>query len=179
MSDPGSTLFLLIDVQDRLYKAMHEKEKLASSLGILIRGLQLMGIPMIATEQYPKGIGPTIPEISGLLESVPVLSKMSFSCWGDPGCREAISSSDRTRILIAGIEAHVCVYQTAIDLARSGYEVDIVADAVSSRTPFNRDTGLARMRDRGIGMTSVEIVLFELMRTAESEEFRGISKILK
>jgi len=177
--DPRSTLFLLVDVQERLYKAMHEKEKLASSLGILIRGLKTIGIPMVATEQYPQGIGPTIPEISGLLESVPVFSKMSFSCWGDTRCREAISSFDRSRILIAGIEAHVCVYQTAIDLVRSGYEVEIPADGVSSRTPFDRDIGLARMRDRGVGITSVEIVLFELMRTAEAEKFREISRILK
>jgi len=179
MLEVDQTALLIIDVQDRLYRAMHEKEVLAENIEKLIRGIRVLGIPLIATEQYPGGIGPTIPKIASLLEGVPVISKLSFSCCGDPVFLDAFRALNRKQVIIAGIESHVCVYQTTMDLLDRGYEVQIVADGVSSRTAWSRDLGLQKMRDEGAKITGTEIVLFELLKSAEAETFREISQIIK
>jgi nicotinamidase-related amidase len=179
MLEVDKTALLVIDVQDRLYRAMHEKEALADNIEKLIRGARALEIPMLATEQYPRGIGPTIPRIASLLDGAPVISKLSFSCCGDPAFLAAFQALNRRHILIAGIECHVCVYQTTMDLLDRGHEVQIVADGVSSRTAWSRDLGLQRMRDEGAKITSTEIALFELLKTAGAEPFREISQILK
>lgn len=173
------TVLLIIDVQDRLYKAMHDKEAVAERLEKLIQGARTLGIPVIATEQYPRGIGPTIPKIAKALEGVPIISKLHFSCCGDPVFSDAFRALGRRQVVIAGIECHVCVYQTAMDLLDGGWEVQIVADGVSSRTAWNRDIGLQRLRDEGAKITSTEIVLFELLKTAGAEKFKEISQIIK
>ncbi len=179
MLDAEKTVLLIIDVQDKLYQAMHDKEALAERIEKLIQGVRALGIPVIATEQYPQGIGPTIPEIAAVLEGVPIISKLHFSCCGDPVFFDAFRTLDRRQVVIAGIECHVCVYQTAMDLLDGGWEVQIVADGVSSRTAWSRDVGLQRLRDEGAKITSTEIVLFELLKTAGAEKFREISKIIK
>lgn len=174
-----NTFLLLIDMQDRLYRAMHGKEELLENVRRLIMGIRVLGIPIVMSEQYPEGIGRTIPEVAQLLPDVPGIRKLSFSCCANSECGAAIAAAGRRQVLIAGIEAHVCVYQTAMDLREGGYEVQVAADAVSSRSPRNRDIGIEKMRDAGIAVTSVEIALFELLKTAEAEKFREISKILK
>jgi nicotinamidase-related amidase len=179
MLEVDKTALLIIDVQDRLYRAMHEKEVLAENIEKLIRGVRVLGIPVIATEQYPQGIGPTIPKIATLLDGVPVISKLSFSCCGDPAFLGAFTALNRKQVLIAGIECHVCVYQTTMDLLDRGHEVQIVADGVSSRTAWSRDIGLQKMRDEGAKITSTEIVLFELLKSAGAAPFREISQIIK
>lgn len=179
MLEIDNTFLLLIDVQDRLYRAMHGKEELLENIRKLIMGIKAFGIPIVMSEQYPEGIGKTIPEVAELLPDIPGIRKLSFSCCSNKECNAAMAATERNQALIAGIEAHVCVYQTAMDLLEGGYDVQVVADAVSSRSPRNRDIGLQKMRDAGVVITSVEIALFELLKTAESGKFRELSKILK
>lgn len=179
MLEIDNTFLLLIDVQDRLYRAMHGKEELLENIRKLIMGIKAFGIPIVMSEQYPEGIGKTIPEVAELLPDIPGIRKLSFSCCSNKECNAAMAATERNQALIAGIEAHVCVYQTAMDLLEGSYDVQVVADAVSSRSPRNRDIGLQKMRDAGVVITSVEIALFELLKTAESGKFRELSKILK
>jgi len=179
MLERDNTVLLIVDIQDRLFRVMHEKEDLLENVRKLILGARVLGLPMVMSEQYPEGIGKTIPEVASLIPDVPGIRKMTFSCCANKQCNSALAFTERNQVLIAGIEAHICVYQTAMDLQDGGYQVQVVADAVSSRTPRNRDIGILKMRDAGIEITSVEIALFELLKTAEANRFREMSKILK
>jgi nicotinamidase-related amidase len=179
MLEKTTTTLLVIDVQGNLAHAMHQKETLFAHLTTLIRGAQMLDLPIIVTEQYPKGLGPTIPEIADLLPGMQPISKVAFSCCGEERFMQALTTLNRSHVLVAGIEAHVCVYQTAADLLRQGYEVEIVTDAVSARTASNRDIGLARMKACGAHLTSVEMALFELMKVAGGEQFKAIQKLVK
>ena len=134
---------------------------------------------MIVTEQYPRGLGNTIPEVAGLLSGAGITEKMCFSCYGDENFQIKLKSRGRKQVLVTGIEAHVCVYQTVADLIKEGYEVEVVADCVSSRTRENKEMALEKMKALGAGITSVEIILFELLKTADSEHFKEISQIVK
>ena len=145
----------------------------------MIRGAQVLEIPLLVTEQYPKGLGKTVPEIAELITGVEPLPKTSFSCYRDEGFKRSLDASVRKQVLICGIETHVCVYQTAVELKEAGYLVYVAADAVSSRTAENREIGLNLMRQTGITVTGVETVLFELVKIAEGEKFKAISRIVK
>jgi len=134
---------------------------------------------LIVTEQIHAKLGPTIPEIAGLFQGKTPIAKESFSCWQNPRFMETLKKTSRRQILMTGIETHICVYQTALDLLSAGYEVYIVADAVSSRTAGNREVGLQMMRDAGGKLTCTEAVLFELLKTAASEKFKDIFRIVK
>ena len=186
MFDTHQTLLLLVDLQTKLFNAMPDKEALTKNLSMLIKGAGLLNIPIIATEQYPAGLGNTIPELADLIKAQPLqngqvnaIDKLSFSCWGEQRFRLALDNAGRRQILLAGIETHVCVYQTAIDLMDAGYRVQVAADAVSSRTTRNRDIGLQKMHDAGAATTSIEIALFELLKTAQAPVFKEISKLVK
>jgi len=170
---------LIVDIQGSLAHSMHGKELLFKNVQKLIKGTQVLGIPILWTEQNPQGLGPTIPEIADILSNIKPISKMSFSCCQNNRFIQALKALNRKQVLIAGIEAHVCVYQTAVDLVDLGYEVQVVTDAVSSRIMENKEIGLQKMRDSGVSLTSVETALFELLRVAEGEQFREILKIVK
>jgi nicotinamidase-related amidase len=170
---------LIIDIQGNLAHSMYEKELLFKNVQRLIKGIQILGIPIVWTEQNPKGLGPTIPEIADLLPSIRTISKMTFSCCRNDNFMQALNALNRKQVLISGIEAHVCIYQTALDLVDQGYEVQVVTDAVSSRSVDNKEIGLQKMRDYGVSLTSVETALFELLKVAEGERFRDIIKIVK
>lgn len=175
-----TTTFVLIDVQGNLAQAMYEKEALLQNLKTLIQGLRILDVHFIVTEQYPKGLGPTLPEIAELLPpNLEPIGKMHFSCCGDDIFMSELHREQRNKVVVAGIESHVCVYQTVRDLLHHRYEVEVVADAVSSRTAFNKEIGLTKMRDRGARLTSVEMVLFELMGIAGGEKFKAIQKLIK
>ena len=178
MLEIDSTVLVVIDVQGKLAQSMYEKADLFENVGKLISGVRVLEIPIIWMEQNPEGLGPTVPEIAELLSGKPI-PKVAFSCCGEKQFVEAMEKQERNQVLLCGIETHVCVYQTAIDLLESGYEVEVVADAVSSRTPANRDIGLAKMKDAGAGITSVETALFELLKVAEGEKFKAILGIVK
>jgi nicotinamidase-related amidase len=173
------TALVIIDVQEKLSRVMHEKEKLFENLQRLIKGIQILGIPIIVTEQNPNGLGPTVPEIAPLLIDSKPVTKFSFSCCGEKPFLRQLEMLNRKQVLLTGIETHVCVYQTAVDLIEAGYEVHTVVDCVSSRTPENRNLALDKMKSEGVRLTSVEIALFELLRTAASPKFKELSKIVK
>ena len=172
-------VFLLVDVQGKLAQLMHEKEKLFQNLQTLIRGIQVLEVPIIWMEQNPDGLGPTAPEIAECLPDITPTSKMSFSCCQNQRFVETLSGINRKQVLIAGIETHICVYQTTADLLDMGYAVHVVADAVSSRTEVNKTIGLQKMKDAGAWWTSVETVLFELLKVAEGDRFKALLKIVK
>lgn len=179
MLDIKKTALVVIDVQEKLSRVMHEKEKLFDNLQKLIKGINLLDIPIVVTEQNPNGLGPTVPDIAPLLSDVKPIIKFSFSCCGEEGFLREIEKLNRKQILLAGIETHVCVYQTAIDLIKAGYEVHVVVDCVSSRTIENKNLALDKMKNEGAKLTGVEIVLFELLRTAKHPKFKEMSQIVK
>jgi len=173
------TVLLLIDFQERLFPVIHDKEKLLRNVLKLIKGIQVLEIPIILTEQYPKGLGPTIPQIKELIPGIKPIEKVSFNCCDEASFGEALGALKHRQVLIAGIEAHICVYQTAMALARAGYEVQVVSDCVSSREPENKTVALFRMGAAGISPTSTEMALFELLRVAQGDKFKQISSIVK
>lgn len=173
------TVLFIVDVQGKLAQLMHDKETLFDNLQKIVKGARILDVPVLWAEQNPKGLGPTIPEIAGLLPDMRPFPKLSFSCCGDDGFMRAFRSLNRSQVLIAGIETHVCVYQTAADLLSAGHEVQIVADAVSSRHPNNKRIGLKKIRDDGGSLTSAETALFELLRVAEGDKFKQILKLVR
>lgn len=179
MLSVNETVLILVDVQGNLARSMHDKEALFKNLQILIKGARALEIPIVWLEQNPEKLGPTIPEIAGLLDGLKPISKLCFSCADSPLFMEQLQTVKRKQVLIAGIEAHICVYQTAAALVDQGYEVQVVADAVSSQTKANRKIGLERIRNAGASLTSVETALFELLKVAEGEKFKEILKLVK
>lgn len=179
MLSTENTVLLIIDVQEKLVRAMAEREALVDNLQKLIKGANVLGLPVILTEQYPKGLGTTIPEVTTLLPEIKPFVKMSFSCCAEANFPETLKSLKRKHVLVAGIETHVCVYQTASGLVSMGYEVQVVADCVSSRVLANKNIAIDKLRDMGVNITSTEIALFELLGTAENKNFKDISLIVK
>lgn len=174
-----NTILVVIDYQERLFPVMHDKDKLLGNAVKLIKGARVLEIPIILTEQYPKGLGPTIPEIKELIPDIKPVEKVSFSCCDEETFSKAIESMKRKQVLIAGIEAHICVYQTAMALVRAGYEVQVVGDCVASRDPENKLAALFKMGAAGISPTTSEMALFELLKAAKGDKFKQISSIVK
>lgn len=180
-----NTVAVLIDVQERLFPHMHEKEALLSKTLTLLGGLSALQVPLIVTEQYPKGLGSTIPEIRQVLEGVESrigpepLVKSAFSCCDEPTFDEALGTTDRQTVLIAGIESHVCILQTILDLLEGGYEPVLVVDATSSRSAADKEIALRRIEREGGRLTTVESILFELTRDSRSPRFKEISRLVK
>ena len=170
---------IIIDVQERLYPIISENEKLTKHLSILIQGLKVLNIPIFLTEQYVKGLGVTIEPVATLLPNHQRIEKMSFSCCDEPRLLEGLAVSGKENIIVAGIESHVCVLQTVLDLKRNGYYPVVVEDCVSSRNLNDKKIAIERMRQEGAIITTYESLLFELLRYSGSEQFRGISRIVK
>ncbi len=180
MLKTDQAVFVLVDVQEKLASVMADREQLIRNLQIVVAGMRALEIPILWMEQIPEKMGPTIPELRDLLEGETAMAKACFSCTGFPAFMTRLKLLNRKQVLIAGIEAHVCVYQTARDLLEQDFDVQVIADAVSSRTARNRDIGLARIRDDWGGeITSVECCLFELLQTAEHPAFKTILKLVK
>jgi nicotinamidase-related amidase len=170
---------LLIDIQDRLFPHMHEKDELLRKCSILVEGLQVLGIPLVITEQYPKGLGNTVDALSKLVSQDPVFEKIAFSCCDEPAVLQTEALQKKKNIIICGIEAHVCVLQTVIDLIEAGYTPVVVEDCISSRNLLDKGTAVERMRSEGALITSCESILFELARVAGTDEFKAISRLVK
>ena len=173
-----STL-VVVDVQGKLAQLMADKETLFRNIRILIQAAQLLEIPILWCQQVPKALGPTVPEIAELLADLEPVDKASFSCCGDEQFVSRLSALDRRQVLLCGIEAHICIYQTARDLLGRGHEVTVLADAVSSRTLENRRIALDRLAREGVAIASTEMVLFELLKTAKHPQFKPIAKLVK
>lgn len=173
------TALVVIDVQGKLAQVMTGKELLFENLKKMVQGAQVLGVPILWLEQNPAGLGPTIPELAELMKGLEPISKLSFSACGEGRFLHALKALGRKQILLVGIETHVCVYQTAVDLIALGHEVQVVADAVSSRTQQNKEIGLQRMKGAGASVTSVETALFELLRVAKGDPFKQMLRIVK
>jgi len=173
------TLLVLVDVQGNLAQAMHEREILLRNTAILVEGCRTLDLPVLWTEQIPAKMGPTVAGLQPLLKGLTPFEKSAFSCCQEAGFNELVAATGRHHVLVAGIESHVCVYQTALDLLVAGYTVDIVADAVSSRCASNKHIALGAMRTAGAGIKTTEMCLFEIMRTARHDKFRDILRLVK
>lgn len=173
------TVLVVIDIQGRLAQMMEKKETLFKNQRLMIQGASALELPILLTEQYPQGMGGTIPEIAELLDGIEPIAKKAFSCCGESNFNSALKDVGRHQVLLIGIETHVCVWQTASDLLDSGYEVHVAADAVSSRSADNRKIGLEKIRDAGGTITCVETALYELMRVGEGPTFRKVLELVK
>jgi nicotinamidase-related amidase len=170
----GRTALVVVDVQEAFRKHVDRFDDVARNAAILVQAARVMEIPVIVTEQYPTGLGTTVDEVAGHLDGIAPIPKTAFSA----ARAEGFSLTGRDQAIICGIEAHVCVAQTTRDLLEAGVEVHVAADAVSSRTPPNREVGLARMERDGAVISSTETALFELLGAAGSDEFKTIQKLL-
>lgn len=179
MLDKNDAVLVVVDIQGKLSTLMYNKESLFANTGRMIKGAQILDIPIILTEQLPDKLGPTNPVIKELLPEPEVLVKDTFSCCGDKEFVSRLTRLDRHQVLLTGIETHVCVYQTAVDLIGSGFGVHLVSDAVSSRIENNYQLGLERIGQAGATITSVEMALFEMLKVARGDQFRSIVKMLK
>jgi nicotinamidase-related amidase len=173
------TTGLVIDIQERLFPVMWGKEKFLKNCQILIQGLNELGVPIIVTQQYSKGLGETVDGIKSVLPEFKSIEKREFSCCDEPSVNLNLAELQTKNVIICGIESHVCVLQTSIDLKEAGLNPVVVMDCVSSRTPESIELAKERFRFEGIMMTSVESILFELTRSSAAPEFRAISKLVK
>lgn len=170
------SLLLMIDVQEKLVPAVNEPRRLVENCAWMINLARELAVPLRVSEQYPKGLGPTVEPLRGLVEPMELMEKVHFSCAGEEGCREIILETGRDQIVVAGMEAHVCVLQTVLNLVELGKSVFVVADAVSSRDPRNVEWAFARMRQGGATVVSREMVLFEWAHKAGTDQFRRLSQ---
>jgi nicotinamidase-related amidase len=179
MITPKETLLLVIDVQGKLATAVFQPALVEKNIGKLLRSCALLGIPSLYTEQYPRGLGHTVEPLRELLSGEQPYEKLSFSCCGNGDFMKRLRSLGRNDILVVGMETHVCVYQTCIELLEFGYNVHVVTDAVSSRSEENKALGITCIVRAGGVPTSTEMAIFELLRVAEGETFKAISAIIK
>lgn len=173
------TIAVVIDIQERLFPVMYKKVGFLGKTKKLIQGLEELSVPIIVTEQYPKGLGETITEISTLIDGFLPIEKSTFSCYDSPVFIDALKKENAPNVILCGIESHVCLLQTAIDLKAAGYLPIVVADCTTSRNELDKLYALDRFRYEGILITSCESILFELTQNSKSEHFKAISKIVK
>lgn len=175
MLEPEYTLAVLVDYQEKVCRPIWKTEELEQKLVHAVKGLQILEVPLLVTEQYPKGLGQTTEPLRKALENYEPLEKVTFSCMRDPVFRKKLVESGKKDIILMGIEAHVCVQQTALELMEEGYRVFLAEDLVSSRNPYDREMGIERMRDAGCVITTIESLYFELMGSSKADHFREIS----
>lgn len=172
-------VLVIVDVQERLAKVMERRSQVESALAVLIETARLHRIPVILTQQYTRGLGPTVEALSSRLEGLEAVEKITFSCCGEEPFLRSLDSMGRRKVILTGMEAHVCVLQTALDLLESGYTVHVPWDAVCSRNDGNRDWGLRFMERAGAIVTSSETAAFQILEKAGTPEFKAISSLLK
>ena len=172
-------ILTLIDVQEKLVPLMENNTQFVENLVILVKGAQLLDIPIIWMEQLPDKLGPTIPEIKNIMKGQSPIVKNVFSCGNSDAYISILNNYDPDEVILCGIETHVCVYQTAIDLLSIGKDVQVVADAVTSRKKLNHDIGLQRISEKGGQLTTFELLLFEEQRIAVGDRFRSLIQLIK
>jgi nicotinamidase-related amidase len=171
---------LLVDIQERLLPAMATPDQVVAKTAILLKAAKELSLPITISEQYPKGLGHTVPEL--LVPDATVMEKMSFSCWRDAGMKQHfinLHDGNRPLVVVAGMEAHVCVLQTCLDLAQAGFGVFAVSDAMSSRKPESHTLALDRMRTAGVEVINTEMAVFELLEKAGTPSFKLLSQLIK
>jgi len=174
-----NSICLVVDIQEKLFPHMFKKEILVKNLVKLIKGLKLLNLEFILNEQYPKGLGKTIPQVKELLENEKINEKFTFSCYKNETVSQKLKNSNKKFVILFGIETHVCVLQTALDLIEENFIPVVVADCVSSRKESDKDFALQRLLQSGAILTTYESLLFELCETAKNPVFKEISKIVK
>ena len=179
MLHPSDTALVLIDVQGKLAQAMHGKEQLFANLEKLLQGGIALNVPVLWVEQVPEKMGESLPELRRLLLPRVPIRKVSFSCCGCDDFMAHLNSLSVKNIVLCGIETHVCVYQTALDLVRMAFHTEVVSDATSARHEEDKRVALVRIQHAGGHLTTVEMVLFELLRSAEAPEFKDVQKIVR
>ncbi len=175
----SETAAVVIDVQEKLFPLIHEHELLAKNMVILIQGLKVLGIPLLVTQQYTKGLGGTIDQISQAIGDYQHIEKMVFSCCGDEGFMDKLKKLNKKNVILTGIESHVCVMQTALDLLAEGYQPVILEDCVSSRKLNDKLAAIERVRQAGAIVSTYESILFELTEACGTETFKNIVKLVK
>lgn len=173
------TAAVFVDIQERLFPHMEGSGELLERTELLVKGLQLLKVPLFRTEQYPKGLGPTIPELASLLEGEEAIEKIAFSCCDEPEFMKRLKSRSPRFVIIAGIEAHVCILQTCLDLLAARFVPVLVSDCTSSRRVTDKLVALQRIRQEGAVVTTSESLLFELCRFAGTDEFRALSRLVR
>lgn len=179
MFDIAKSCLIVVDVQGKLAQLMDNRESLFANIEILIKTAQILDIPIIRCEQNPKALGPTIPQLDELMTQNPPVEKFSFSCLGDQKFTTQFKALSRKQVILCGIEAHVCIYQTAMNLLDRDYQVSLIADAISSRNPKNKKIAIGRLDSEGAFISSTEMILFELLKTAKHPKFKEIAKLIK
>ena len=169
---------VVVDVQGKLATIVDESEAVIQHVAKLVQAMQALEVPILWLEQNPSRLGGTSLEIAQHMQGQPI-AKMAFSACSEEAFIEAVKASGRTQFIVTGIETHICVYQTARQLKEQGFEVEVVVDAVSSRTKANKDVGLAKMQALGILPTSTEMILYELLQRADHEQFKTILQLVK
>ena len=175
------SVLTIVDVQERLFNAMdaERRDDMVSNVKILASAARRLDVPVLVTEQYPKGLGRTLPEVKALLADVAPFEKTAFSCADAEGFMDRLKGFGADHVILTGVEAHVCVLLTALDLLARGLKVSVVADAVCSRRTANLEIGLAQARQAGAVITATETVVFQLLGRADSDAFRELSKLLR
>ncbi|MBI9021386.1 MAG: hydrolase [Verrucomicrobia bacterium] len=173
-----NTILVFIDVQGRLAERVDRSECLFGNLLRLLQGMNVLGIPVVVTEQLPEKLGPTRDEFQEFISGSPI-SKSSFGCCSEPEFLQWLENSGRNQVILCGIETHICVYQTAMELLTAGFEVHVATDAVSSRDPANKALAIRRMENEGVKLTGTEMLLFELLGDAKNPAFKSILQIVK
>lgn len=176
--DKYKTLAVVVDYQEKMVAAMPDKHETSAQMKRLLEGLTILGVPILATEQYPAGLGPTVSEVKQYLEEDKIAEKMTFSCCGIDAFEEMLDNAKRGQVILMGVECHVCVLQTALDLIANGYQVFVPLETTCSRNEIHRDNALERMKNAGTIVTNVESVLFELMYEAGTEDFKKVRKLI-
>jgi len=176
---PEKTALLIIDIQERILPVINNHQTVVDNALKLIKGFKVLNLPIYFTEQYPKGLGHTLKSITAELGDLQPFDKMSFSCSGAGNLFKEFVSKNLSQIVVCGIESHVCVQQTVLDLIENGIQVNLAADAVSSRKDIDYKTALDRMRNHGTEVTTTESILFELLNVCGTPEFKAVSKIVK
>lgn len=179
MLEINDTQLVIIDIQGKLSQIVYQAEELVSNVKKLIQFAKLKEIPIVWVEQNPQGLGDTHGEIAALLTEQKPISKMNFSAFGEVLFRDTVLRNNCNQVVLVGIEAHVCVCQTALDLIDNGYEVFLITDAVSSRTPENKQAGIDRIKSAGGKTGSTEMILFELQRTCDDPDFKKVLQLVK
>ena len=180
MLQPNNSLLFIIDIQEKLVKAANKGEQIANNMAKVAKAAQLLDITTLVTEQYPKGLGETTAIIKqNLYESAKLFEKSAFSALEEENIAGEIAKHKGKKIILGGIETHICVYQTALDLLNKGYEVYILSDCTSSRNIFEYETGLELLKQFGAKITCTEIVLFEWLKTSKNPKFKEVQQLIK
>lgn len=175
----ADAVLVVVDVQEKLFPVIRDNEALARRIRTLMEGARLLGVPVIVTEQYTKGLGKTIPALREAAEGATVLEKLAFSCGRDDGFTQALRDTERRQVILCGIETHICVMQTALDVIAQGWDAFVVTDATGTRLPQSQPVGLERMRAAGAIPTTTEGVLFELMERCDHDAFKSILGLVR